>query len=82
MFGGKMTVDEGIAMQQRVEAHWLSIGDEKRRELQLAMKEAARKSADVAERIVRSSGFNKDNRTIFNAAEAEYELAAKAYYGE
>lgn len=76
-----MTVDEGIELQKRAEAHWEAIGDEKRRELKLAMKAAAAKSAEVAESILRAGGFNKHNRQIFDEANLAYDECAKAYYG-
>lgn len=46
------------------------------------MRAAAANSARVAEQVLSSGGFTKEGRAALAAAEAEYELAAKAYYGE
>lgn len=76
-----MTVEEEIEMHARIKAHISSLGD-KRPKLQAAMRAAAANSARVAEQVLSSGGFTKEGRAALAAAEAEYELAAKAYYGE
>lgn len=76
-----MTVEEEIAMHARIKAHILSLGD-KRQELKTAMKSAAANSARVAEQVLSAGGFTEEVRARLAAAESEYEVAAKAYYGE